>query len=210
MAKTEMEKRLRQEEKMAYNRGIVYEAIVNNPQVLKVIKNKYLDDDMLAHCIENEPSVFQYIKNPSMRIIKVGLGADGANLAYIPKQIRKTLPPVCFVLALQSNPKEALKYIPSSKLEVLDDTMKETVFSTDPELVKQYRLKLKDSYLQSEIAKDPSLIKHVSDPSEELKCLALEGDPNTALYWDNLTPKMMDIIDKKYPELRESLPNYRR
>ena len=77
-------------------------------------------------------------------------------------------------------------------------------------MVRQYGVRIREDFLRDKIRENPSLIKYVVDPSDDLKCLALEQDPNIALYFDELSPKMMDVIDRKYSSLKDSLPNYKR
>lgn len=197
---------------IALKRHFVFEQIMENPELITIIKNRYLDDDMLEKCLDSEPSVFKYIKDPSPRIIRAALIADGGNLAYIPELVRRRLPIEFFILALQSNVYGSLPYIPEELLnDVMCDEIKEKlIFDVDPEMVRQYGVKIREEFLRDKIRENPSLIKYVVDPSDDLKCLALEQDPNIALYFDELTPKMMDVIDTKYSSLKDSLPNYTR
>jgi hypothetical protein len=201
-----------EEEEIALNRSFVFEQIMENPKLITIIKNRYLDDDMLEKCIDAEPTVFRYIKNPSMRIIRAGLIADGGNLAYIPESCRENLPSEFFIFALQSNLYGAIQYVPEDQLHhgISTEIKEKLIFERDPEIAYKYGVSLREEFLRDRIRYDPSLIKYVVDPSDELKCLALEQDPNIALYFDELTPKMMDVIDRKYPSLKGSLPNYTR
>jgi len=200
-----------EDEEIAMNRSFVFEQIMENPRLITVIKNRYLDDDMLEKCIDAEPGVFKYIKNPSIRIIRAALIADGGNLAFIPEFRRSTLPTEFFIYALQSNLYGSIRYIPEDQLEDISPEIKEKlIFDNDPEIAYKYGVNVRDEFIRDRIREDPSLIKYVIDPSDELKCLALEQDPNIALYYDELSPKMMDVIDRKYPSLRGQLPNYTR
>lgn len=201
-----------EDEDIAMKRAFVFEQIMDNPRLITIIKKRYLDDDMLEKCIDSEAGVFQYIKNPSMRIIRAAIMADGGNLAYIPEYKRNSLPVEIFIYALQSNLYGAIKYIPEGILtNGLSHEIKEKlIFDNDPEIAFKYGINVRDEFLRDKIRHDPSLIKFVTEPSDELKCLALEGDPNIALYYDELSPNMMDIIDRKYPSLKGQLPNYTR
>lgn len=200
-----------EDEEIAMNRSFVFEQIMENPRLITIIKNRYLDDDMLEKCIDSEPSVFRYIKMPSMRIIRAALAADGGNLAYIPEYRRRSLPTEFFIYALQSNLYGSIKFIPEDQLDCLSPEIKEhLIFENDPEIAFKYGVSVREEFIRDKIRHDPSLIKFVVEPSDELKCLALEQDPNIALYYDELTPKMMDVIDRKYPSLKGQLPNYTR
>lgn len=203
---------LDEDKDIALKRHFVFEQIMENPELITIIKNRYLDDDMLEKCIDSEPTVFKYIKDPSPRIIRAALIADGGNLAYIPENARSHLPVEFYIYAMQSNVYGALPYIPEDLLQdEVDDKIKEKlIFDVDPEMVRQYGVRIREDFLRDKIRENPSLIKYVVDPSDDLKCLALEQDPNIALYFDELSPKMMDVIDRKYSSLKDSLPNYKR
>lgn len=193
---------------ISHKRMMAIELIIQHPEYIPIVKDKYLTDDILEYCLMEEPSVFRYIPDPSTRIINTALGLDGGNLKYIKKKVRKELPMESFIRALSSNPREALPYIPKN---LLTEEMKAEIFDSSPEAIKESNIKIaQDDFLKSRIKENPQNIKFVIDPSDELKCIALREDPNIALYYDELTPAMMDIIDEKYPELKEVLPNYKR
>ena len=138
----------------------------------------------------------------------MALQLDGGNIKYIKKKIRKELPPELFVMAVSSNPRDALPYVPK---KYIPEEIKQQIFDTDPELLQENNLKIaSESFLRSRVEASPAVIKYITDPSEDLKCLALRKDPNTALYFDTLTPSMMNVIDELYPGLRATLPNYNR
>lgn len=182
--------------------------ITKHPQYIPVMKSKYLTDDVLIICLEDEPSLFRFIPNPSLNIIKVALQLDGGNIKYVKKKIRKQLPAEFLVMAVNSNPREALPYVPK---KYIPEEIKHQIFDTDPELLQENNLDItSESFLRSRVDECPAVIKYITNPSEELKCFALRKDPNTALYFDTLTPKMMDVIDELYPGLRATLPNYNR
>lgn len=170
-----------------YRSDKVFRCLLENPEYIDIIKKKYLDDDMLERLLEADPSLFRYIKHPSQRIINVGLSLDGGNICYLKKKVRKSLPPESLIMALNSNPETAMRYIHKD------------CNSVDVE-----------NYLIAQIEEAPNMIQFVNNPSEKLKCLAISKDPKVALYFETLSNGMMDIIDAKYPELRSSLPNYTR
>lgn len=182
--------------------------ITKHPQYIPVIKSKYLTDDIYIMCLEDEPSLFRYIPHPSPNVVRVALQLDGSNIKYIKKKIRKQMSPELFVMAVSSNPREALPYVPK---KYIPEEIKQHIFDTDPELLQENNLKIaSESFLRDRIEASPGVIKYITDPSDDLKCLALRKDPNTALYFDTLTPSMMNVIDELYPGLRETLPNYNR
>lgn len=201
--KTVEEKARKEQER----RGIAFRCLMDHPEYIGIIKKKYTDDDMLIRLIENDPEIFKNIHDPSDRVIRAALEADGANLAYIKKKKRKDLPHEFFMLAVQSNPIAAVEYIPK---EYIPESVKQKLFASDPSVILKNKLELSEDFLMSEIKSNPNLIKYVTNPTDDLKCAALSEDPNVALYYDELSPRMMDIIDEKYPNLKTLLPNYSR
>lgn len=199
-----LEEKARKEQE---KRGIAFRCLIDHPEYISIIKKKYTDDDMLIRLIENDPEIFSNIHNPSDKVIRAALEADGANLAYIKKKKRKTLPHEFFMLAVQSNPIAAVEYIPK---ECIPESVKQMLFTSDPDIILKNKLELSEDFLLNEIKANPNLIKYVTNPSDNLKCAALSEDPNVALYYEELSPRMMDIIDEKYPNLKSLLPNYSR
>ena len=182
--------------------------IINHPACIPLLKKKWVSDDILISCMEEEPGIFQYLKNPSMKVICKALELDGGNLRYIPKKRRKRLPIDFLLSAVDSNPRESLPFIPK---KFISEEVKKKLFVSDPSLIRDNDLDMMQTdFLKSRIEENPADIKYIKDPSNELKCIALRADPNTALYFDELTEDMMDIIDELYPTLKDSLPNYRR
>lgn len=182
--------------------------IINHPACIPLLKDKWVTDDILISCMEEEPGIFQYFKKPSMKVMYKALELDGGNLKFIPKKVRKKLPVDLLLIAVDSNPRESLPLIPK---KFISEEVKKKLFTSDPALIRDNDLDMMQTdFLKSRIEENPSDIKYIKDPSNELKCIALRADPNTALYFDELTNDMMDIIDELYPTLKDSLPNYRR
>lgn len=182
--------------------------IINHPDCIPLLKRKWVSEDILMMCMEEEPSIFRYFKSPTLNIIRRGLELDGGNLQFVPKKRRKKLPMDFFMIAVDSNPRDALPFVPK---KFISEETRRKLFVSDPSLIKDNDLDMMQTdFLKARIEECPADIKYIKDPSNELKCIALRSDPNTALYFDELTPEMMDIIDELYPSLKDSLPNYRR
>ena len=190
------------------NLALVIHHIVNHPDCIPLLKNKWRTDDVYIACLEEEPSIFQFIPHPTLKVIKTALQLDGENIKYVKKKARKDLPPEFYLIAVDSNPRGSLPYIPK---KYVPTELRERVFEKDPSLIIDNDLKIiENDFIKAQIEEDPARIKFVKDPSNELKCIALRKNPNVALYYDYLTDEMMDIIDELYPSLKDSLPNYRR
>ena len=200
----EITKAHRKELKM---RKMIYDCLVDHPEYIRIIKSKYINDDLIESVMRVEPEIFKYIKHPTLRIINAGLDIDGGNLKYLSQEKIASLPVASFEIALESNPNEAIKYVPAG---ILDERAKLRIFNEDPTIIRDNRIAIKEETLLSSIIENPSLIKYVVSPSEDLVCTAIRWDVNVALYYQKLTDKMMDVIDKYWPEYRDKLPNYTR
>ena len=108
---------LKQREKERKLKRIVVETILQNPKSIPIIKKKLIDDDILESIIDTDPSIFchvvKYIKKLSLRIINVGLEKDGGFLKILSEDTRAKLPFDSYLIAVESNPKEALPFVPS-------------------------------------------------------------------------------------------------
>lgn len=180
--------------------------IVNNPEILPFLKNKYTTDDVLEEALDINPDIFKFIKDPSNRIIIKALDMDGANIQYIDRERLNSLPDEILVSAIES-------VDDVSDLGVnFDDISEESrldIFIQDPVKAIQCGINVPEYFMIKEIQKSPNLIKYIKNPTNKMKCVALDLEPNVAVYFDSLTDEMMDIIDNKYPHLKE-LPTYTR
>lgn len=181
--------------------------ITEHPEIIPLLKDKYTTDDILEEALQLEPDIFKYIKNPSQRIMCVAFDIDGGNMKYVPKHRLATLPEETLMVALDSNFDAAMPCIDVSELS--DDAQMD-IFTKDPVRALEYGIKVPEYYIMAEIRKTPNIIRYIPNATEEMKCEALNLEPNVALYFDELTDKMMDIIDEKYPYLAGALPNYTR
>ena len=203
-AMDEFTKAHRKEMKM---RKMIYECLVDHPEYIRIIKSKYITDDLIESVMRVEPEIFQYVKNPTQRVINAALDIDGGNLKYLSEEKIASLPITSFEMAIESNPKDAIKYIPEG---MLDERTKLSIFVEEPEAIRDRDIHIDEELLVPLIIENPSLIKYVRDPSENLKCIAIQWDINVALYYETLTDSMMDLIDKYWPKYRDQLPNYTR
>lgn len=180
--------------------------IVNNPEILPFLKNKYTTDDVLEDALDINPDIFKFIKDPSNRIIIKALDMDGANIQYIDRERLNNLPDEILVSAIES-------VDDVSDLGVnFDDISEESrldIFIQDPVKAIQCGINVPEYFMIKEIQKSPNLIRYIKNPTNKMKCVALDLEPNVAVYFDSLTDEMMDIIDIKYPHLKE-LPTYTR
>jgi hypothetical protein len=180
--------------------------IANNPDIMQIIKGKYLTDDILEDAMDLNPDIFKYIKDPSMRLILKALDIDPSNARYINDDVVLDLPEDILVNVLES--------VDDANLNIdfsgLSEESRIDIFMQDPVKALKYGIVVPDYFIIKELEVQPNLIKMVKNPSNKMKCIALENEPNVAVYFDKLTDEMMDIIDEKYPYLKDSLSTYTR
>lgn len=181
--------------------------IANNPEIIPLLKNKYTTDDVLEDALDMNPDIFKFIKDPSNRIIAKALDMDGANIQYIDKDVVKSLPEELLLSAIDSVDDHLTSL--DIDFDEISEESKLDIFVQDPVKAIQCGINVPDYFILKEIQKSPNLIRYIKNPTNKMKCVALDLEPNVAVYFDSLTDEMMDIIDNKYPHLKE-LPTYTR
>ena len=58
----------------------IYNILSEHPSLILIIKNKYVTDNMWKICITKEPSLFQYMKNPSEEMCLFAVNEEGSYL----------------------------------------------------------------------------------------------------------------------------------
>jgi hypothetical protein len=186
---------------------IAVNLIANNPEFMQLMKSKYLTDDILEDALDLNPDIFRYIKEPSMRIVLKALDIYGPNIQYIDDAIVDQIPEEVLINVLDSIDNSLNININFSGI---CEESRIDLFMNDPVKALSYGIQVPDYFILQELERQPNLIKLIKNPSNKMKCVALDNDPNVALYFDSLTDEMMDIIDAKYPHLKDSLSTYTR
>lgn len=187
---------------------IAVDLIANNPEIIQLLKDKYTTDDVLEDALDLNPDIFKFIKEPSMRIINKALDMDGANIQYIDKATINSLSDDTIIDAIDSM--DVSDIVSDIDFESMTEEMRINIFSNDPAKALQCGICVPDYFIMRELQNYPNLIRYIKNPTNRMKCIALSLDPNVAVYFDKLTDEMMDIIDDKYPYLKDSLPTYTR
>lgn len=174
----------------------ILRVIMEDPEIVTLLKEKYVDEEIWKFCIEREPSLFRKMKHPSYNICMHACEVDGSNLRYIKNKFSYiTITDVMAYTAVNSNPKSII-YVPK---KLLSDDLKEMAFDRDPSLM-QYFDMIRDEYLEKIVCEKPSSIQYVEFPNEDLICKAILIDPNVCVYINNLTPKMLNVLKENYPD----------
>ena len=120
------------------------EILADDPSMILIFKYKHTTDNMWKICIENEPSLFQFMKTPSEEMILFALSEDGANIKYL-KEMGISLTPRMIYTAVKSYP-GAIYMIPT---ELRTTKLREYACNEDPSLMKD--LPLKREYVEKKL-----------------------------------------------------------
>lgn len=186
-------------------RDSIYQLLTMNPFAIQAIKGNYIDDDMWKYAIDLEPTVFQHIdsykKIPSTKLCIYALKADGRNIQYIhPSRItdhmldiaRETYPNAHKLIQDDVEDEDNITYISNRKERTYVQNMEDKMNAT----------------IISELRQNPSMIREIENPTEEMKAVALISNPDIVLYFDELSPTMVEVLEEYYPDIAPLYPNY--
>ena len=177
----------------------ILELLADDPSLILIFKNKYTTDNMWKFCIENEPSLFQFMKTPSEEMILYALSEDGANIKYL-KGMGIQLTPKMIYTAVRNYP-GAIYLIPP---ELRTSKLREFACREDPSLMRE--LPLKKEFIEKCLKEDPRLVRFLKNPTEDQICNAISADPNICAYIEKFTPKVKQLIKDLYPEIIPLIP----
>lgn len=173
----------------------ILNAIVEDPEIVLLLKEKYVDEEIWKFCIERDPTLFKKMKHPSEGLCKFACEVDGSNLKYIKNKFKyiKITGLLCFI-AVKSNAK-AILFVPSY---LLNDELKEMAFDKDPTLMLEFKTVRKE-YLMRVVIDRPSLIQYVRNPDESMICDILKKTPDICPFIYKWTKSMIDILMTYHP-----------
>ena len=181
----------------------ILKLLSDDPACILLLRNKCTTDNRWKVVIQLEPSLFQYMNNPSNEMCLFALKEDGNNLQYVVKNPDVKLTPEMLYTAVKSYP-AAIFDVP---IEMRDNAIKEFAFDQDPTLIKNF-VNIRKEYIQRKIKNDPSFIRFLNDPDEDLICKAIENDPNYCVYVKRFTPRIKKLIETLYPDIIPLIPEF--
>ncbi len=181
----------------------ILKLLSDDPTCILLLRNKCTTDNMWKVVIQLEPSLFQYMNNPSNEMCLFALKEDGSNLQYVVKNPDVKLTSEMLYTAVKSYP-AAIFDVP---VEMRDNAIKEFAFDQDPTLIKNFT-NIRKEYIQRKIKDDPSFIRFLNDPDEDLVCKAIENDPNYCVYVKRFTPRIKKLIETLYPDIIPLIPGF--
>ena len=177
----------------------IYEMLHSDPNVILMLKYKYTTDNMWKIAIEGEPSLFQHMKEPSEEMVLFALKEDGANIQYLDIMGIEMTPKMMYT-AIHNYP-GAIFMIPK---ELRTSHLREYACKEDPSLMKD--MPLQQSFIKRQLKKDPSLVRFLSEPTEDQICNAIKSDPTICAYIKRFTPKIKHLIKSIYPDIIPLIP----
>ena len=181
----------------------ILKLLSDDPSCILLLRSKCTTDNMWKVVIQLEPSLFQYMKDPSNEMCLYALKEDGSNLQYVVKNPSVKLTSEMIYTAVNNYP-AAIFDVP---VEMRDNAIKEFAFDRDPTLIKNFTNVRKD-YINQKIKEDPSFIRFLNDPDEDLVCKAIENDPNYCVYVKKFTPRIKKLIETLYPDIIPLIPAF--
>ena len=181
----------------------ILKLLSDDPSCILLLRSKCTTDNMWKVVIQLEPSLFQYMKDPSNEMCLYALKEDGSNLQYVVKNPSVKLTSEMIYTAVSNYP-AAIFDVP---VEMRDNAIKEFAFDRDPTLIKNFT-NVRKEYINRKIKEDPSFIRFLNDPNEDLVCKAIENDPNYCVYVKKFTPRIKKLIETLYPDIIPLIPAF--
>ena len=181
----------------------ILKLLSDDPSCILLLRSKCTTDNMWKVVIQLEPSLFQYMKDPSNEMCLYALKEDGSNLQYVVKNPSVKLTSEMIYTAVSNYP-AAIFDVP---VEMRDNAIKEFAFDRDPTLIKNFT-SVRKEYINRKIKEDPSFIRFLNDPDEDLVCKAIENDPNYCVYVKKFTPRIKKLIETLYPDIIPLIPAF--
>ena len=181
----------------------ILKLLSDDPSCILLLRSKCTTDNMWKVVIQLEPSLFQYMKDPSNEMCLYASKEDGSNLQYVVKNPSVKLTSEMIYTAVNNYP-AAIFDVPA---EMRDNAIKEFAFDRDPTLIKNFT-NVRKEYINRKIKEDPSFIRFLNDPDEDLVCKAIENDPNYCVYVKKFTPRIKKLIETLYPDIIPLIPAF--
>lgn len=181
----------------------ILDLLMEDPSAVTMIKTKYLSDEVWQFCIDQEPKLFKYMRNPSIAMCEYALEKDGNNLRYVKKVgIRITMKMA--YLAVTVTP-ESIFEVPK---ELISKGLRELAMEGDFSLIGKLG-KPSDAFITKLLLNHKYEVLEYVTPSEKVLLDALDNDPYACCYIKELTPNMKDLIRAKYPYFVPMIPSMR-
>ena len=178
-----------------YAKTKILNAIMDYPEIVVLLKERYVDEEIWKYCIEMEPSLFKKMKHPSEALCMYACEVDGSNLRYVRNKFNYIPITRTMVLtSVRSNPK-AILYVPD---KFIDESLKEMAFDKDPSLMAHFDY-IRPEYIAEIIKEKPYAIQYIKNIDDDMICDAIKENPNVCSYINYMTNKMLKTLETYYP-----------
>lgn len=185
----------------SYVKQKIFDLLIEDPSAICMIKSKYLTDDVWKFCIEQEPSLFKYMKYPTNEMCDFAVSLDGKNLRYVRKKKIPITPKMAY-LAIKNDP-NAIFEVPN---KMVTPALKELAYDQKPELVEIYGVPSNDYIRRCIKDQKYNILNYIPEPDETVMLEALDENPLMCRYINHLTDAMKALIREKYPHFVPLLP----
>lgn len=173
----------------------ILNAIMEDPEIVLIMKERYIDEDIWKFCIEREPSLFKKMKHPSESLCMFACEVDGSNLRYIKNKFTYIqITNVMVYTAVRSNPK-AILYAPK---KFINEGLMEMAFMNDPSLM-AYFDNISDDCVMRIIEEKPYAIQYVKHPSDDIICDMIRKSPEICVYLNDISDNALTVLEDLYP-----------
>lgn len=180
---------------------LAHQAIIANPEMVLVVRPKYVTETDWEYAISAQPRLFKECKTKTFSICLAALSIDGMNLEYInPMKYSGSQYAAMCQLAVQTTPKAYLLVPKNFQTEEL----KAKAMSNDPELLINAEY-LSTSAIKSMLDVNPSFIKRFVNPSDDILIYALSKDPRVIVYFPHISPAVKDFFEEHFPQYASML-----
>jgi len=179
--------------------------ISDDPSIILLIRPVYTTENMWRIAIEQEPSLFRYMKNPSQEMCMFALKEDGSNLRVLVENPDVEVTPQMCYRAVKAYP-PAIFDVP---VDMRDDAIKEYAFDHDPTLMRHFS-NVRPGYINRKLREDPTFARFLEHPTEDQEYRAIEYDPNYCVHLTQFTPRIMELIRTLYPDILPLISNLQR
>lgn len=177
----------------------ILNAIMDDPEIILFLKERYVNDEIWKYCIEREPSLFRKMKHPSSPICLFACEIDGSNLRWVRNKFSYI--PITEIMvhtAVKSNSK-AILYVPK---KMLNEELKEMAFEEDPSLMEKFDF-VRPEFIEMLVKRKPYALRYVKNIDEDIICEMLKANPNIIVYVNTVTDKMLSTLEQCFPNYYE-------
>lgn len=173
-------------------------ALYDTPELILVIKDRYITEDVWRFCLEREPSLFKHVRYPSEELCMYAIKLDGYNLKYIKENLRyiKISYQMAFY-AVQNCPK-AILFVPK---KLRTKALINMALEQDIELIEDLEEFMTKSEISEWINKNPRVVMYLNEVDEDSICQAIRKDPNYITMVKEPTEKMLAVLEEINPTM---------